>query len=116
MGNIGLRDVHAGMVLGADVVATGSRLLLKAGAELTDDDLRVFLMWGVVEIDVEGLCRADLAARAAARLAPSEVAAIEARIRALFRHNDPRHPVIDELVRIATLRLIRRAGEDVHAP
>ena len=116
MGNIGLADVQSGMVLRADVVATGDRLLLKAGTQLTADHLRICRMWGVVEVDVEGISRADLSARAAARLAPSDLAAVEARVRAVFRHTDRGHPVIDELVRLTTLRLIRRAGGGVDGP
>jgi len=110
VGNIGLTDVQAGMVLRADVVAAGDRLLLGAGTELTAGHLRIFSMWGVAEVDVEGISQDDLTAKAAAELAPSDLAAIEARVQALFRHNDPRDPVIDGLVRLTTLRLIRRAG------
>jgi hypothetical protein len=116
MGNIGLTDVQAGMVLGADVIATGDRLLLKAGTALTPAHLRIFWMWGVVEVDVEGISQVDLTAKAAAQLAPGEVAAIEARVHALFRHTDRRHPVIDALVGLTTLRLIRQAGGAVDAP
>jgi hypothetical protein len=116
MGNIGLTDVQPGMVLRGDVVATGDRLLLKAGTELTGDHIRIFWMWGVVEIDVEGICQEDLTAKAAAELAPSDLAAVEARVQALFRHNDRRHPVIDDLVRLTRLRLIRRAGAKADGP
>jgi len=36
-------------------------------------------------------------------------AVIDRRVQALFRHNDPRDPVIDELIQLATMRLVRRA-------
>ena len=116
MGSIGLTEVQAGMVLRADVVAVGDRLLLKTGTELTDGHLRIFSMWGIAEVDVEGVSQADLAAHAAAELAPSDLAAVEAHVQALFRHNDLRDPVIDRLVRLTTRRLIRRAGGGVDAP
>jgi hypothetical protein len=116
VGNIGLTEIQAGMVLRADVVAAGDRLLLGAGTELTKGHLRIFSMWGVAEVDVEGVSQADLAAKAAAELTPSDLAAVEARVQALFRHNERRDPVIDRLVQLTTRRLIRRAGGGVDAP
>jgi len=116
MGSIGLTEVQAGMVLRADVVAPGDRLLLQTGTELTESHLRIFSMWGVAEVDVEGVSQADLAANAAAELTPSDLAAVEVRVQALFRHNDRHDPIIDRLVELTTLRLIRRAGGRVDAP
>ena len=110
MGKISLTDVQPGMVLCTDVVGTGERLLLKAGTQLTQDHVRVCLMWGVVDVDVEGVSQADVNGTTSAQLAPSELAAVEARVGALFRHNERGQPVIDELVRLATVRLIRRAA------
>jgi hypothetical protein len=109
MGQISLADVRAGMVLRADVVAAEGRLLLEAGTGLTESHLRVLSMWGVAQVDVEGVSRADLAERAVAELAPAARAAVDRRVQALFRHNDPKDPVIDELLQLATMRLVRRA-------
>ena len=109
MGQITLTDVRAGTVLRADVLAAEGRLLLEAGTALTESHLRVLSMWGVAQVDVEGVSQADLAERALADLAPADRAAVDRRVRALFRHNDPGDPIIGELIQLATMRLVRQA-------
>jgi hypothetical protein len=109
MGQISLADVRAGMVLRAAALAPEGRLLLEAGTGLTESHLRVLSMWGVAQVDVEGVSRADLAERAVAELAPVTRAGVDRRVQALFRHNDPSDPVIDELLQLATMRLVQRA-------
>ena len=116
MGVVDLADVRAGMVLGADVVQSADRLLVAAGTELTDRHLRMLAMWGIVEVDVQGLSRAELIARAAAALSPGQRAAVETQVQTLFRHNDRRHPLIEGLAELATLRLIRQATGASHGP
>ena len=109
MGVVNLTDVRAGMVLVADVMGAGARLLVVAGTELTEKHLRMLSMWGIDRVNVEGLSLAELIAQAAAALSPSEWVAVETRVQALFRHNDRRHPVIEGLAELATMRLIRQA-------
>ncbi len=116
MGLIGLTEVHAGMILRADVVAQGDRLLLGAGAELSEGHLRIFSMWGVTAVDVEGGSAADVTAKAAAELSPAERAAVEARMDALWRHNDRRDPIVAALVGLTTLRAARRAAGGRYGP
>ena len=114
MGQISLADARAGMVVRADVLAAEGRLLLEAGTGLTESHLRVLSMWGVAQVDVEGVSQADLAERAVAELGPAGRAVVDRRVQALFRHNPPGDPIIDELIQLATMRLVRLArGETV---
>jgi hypothetical protein len=112
MGLVSLADVQPGMVLRADVAREG-RLLLGAGARLTERDVRLCAMWDVAELDVEGLSRDDVAEAALERLAPAAREAIARRVESLFRHNDPGDPVIAALLHLATMRHAR-AESDAH--
>ena len=111
MGQISLEDVQPGMVLASDVFAARDRLLLAAGAEISERHLRIFRTWGVGAVDVEGVTRDDIAARAAAGLDPGARAAVEARVQTLFRRTDREHPVVRELMELTILRLVRQAGQ-----
>jgi hypothetical protein len=104
------------MVLRADVTATGDRLLFKAGTELREPDLRTLAMWGVAEVDVEGTSEEDLVAEATAELPPGELETIHSSVTRLFRHNDRADPIIEELARLTTRRLIRRARGSSDGP
>ena len=109
MAYISVSDVQPGMVLAGDIVATGERLLLCAGSELTEADLRTLRTWGVFHVDVRGITREDLVSRAAGDLDPETRAVIEARLDALFARANRTHPLIDELVHLARIRFYRRA-------
>lgn len=114
MGLVSLADVEPGMVLRADVVAREGRLLLGAGATLSERDVRLCAMWDVAEVDVEGLSRDDVAGAALSRLSRAERDAIERRVQLLFRHNDPGDPVVAALMHLATMRHARGAESDAH--
>ena len=51
---MGLSELKAGMRLIRGVLSPQGALLAKPGDELTDKQLRLFRMWGVVEAEVEG--------------------------------------------------------------
>ena len=55
MAHISLKHVQPGMVLAADAVATGNRLLLRAGDEITETHLQTLRMW-----DIAGVLNAEL--------------------------------------------------------
>jgi len=111
MTHISLKDLQPGMVLAGDAVATGDRLLLRAGSELTEAHLRTLRMWGVFDVDVQGVTREDIIAGAAGPLDPATRDAIELRIDTLFGRAHRTHPLIDELVHLVRLRLVRNARE-----
>jgi hypothetical protein len=109
MANISLKHVQPGMVLAADVVAAGNRLLLRAGNVITEPNLQMFRMWDITHVDVQGLTREDIVERLSAPLEAAMRAAIEADLDAHFRFADRSHPLIDELVHLARLRLVLQA-------
>src|SRR5438046_4191717 len=109
MTHISLNDVQPGMVLADDAVAAGDRLLLRAGSELTEAHLRTLRMWGVFDVDVQGVTREDIIAGAARSLDPATRDAIELRIDTLFGLAHRTHPLIDALVHLVRLRFVRNA-------
>lgn len=109
MAHISLKHVQPGMVLAADAVATGNRLLLRAGSEITEAHLQALRMWDVAGVDVQGVSREDVVARAAPQLDAATRDAIEAGLDTHFRFADRSHPLIDELVHLARLRMVLQA-------
>lgn len=107
MGIIRVEEAQAGMVLGAEVRDRMGRLLMNAGQEITGRALRVFRMWGVAEIDVEGHAGATPAG-AVEEIAPADLERLQAVADGLFRHADRSHPAMAELLRLSIHRMARR--------
>lgn len=117
MGAIPLDEAEPGMVLEREVVsAPGGRLLLPAGAELTQSHLVLLRIWGVTEVAVREVSREAVLERAARGVPEARRAAILAEIDELFRHADRSHPAVAELAHLATLRRFRQeAVQDADA-
>ena len=107
---ITLESAQPGMVLAGDVRDRRGRLLLPAGHELTPRALRIFRMWGVIELEVIGTGPAD-GAEPEEPIAPARLEAARGRAEQLFLHADREHPLVAELFRLATLRLARQHAD-----
>jgi hypothetical protein len=102
------------MVLTKDVRDRRGRLLLSAGQEVTSQALRVFRMWGVTELDVNGPERGPDSTPAAPP-DPERVAAAAAEAERLFRHANRAHPVVAELFRLVAVQRAVRPCRARHA-
>lgn len=95
-------NLTPGMVLSRSICDRSGRLLLPAGAELTEKHLSIFRMWGVLEAEIVG----ETVAAEEPEVAPNEeldpalVAKAREEVELLFVHNDPEHPAIKELMRV----------------
>lgn len=107
MGKVAVDNLEAGMVLANDVHDRSGRMLLGAGAELTQKHLMIFRTWGVLEADIAGQGDDDGAEPIPADVDPLELAAAEQALLPLFRHTNTSHPVIMELIRLAALRKVQ---------
>jgi hypothetical protein len=107
MGKITIENIETGMVLADDVHDRSGRLLLGAGAELTQKHLVIFRTWGVSEADIVGLGSDETADQLPADVDPHELADAEKALAPLFRHTDRQHPAIIELMRLAALRKVQ---------
>ncbi len=103
-------DLAPGMILGENVNDGQGRLLIPAGAELTERHLRAFQLWGILAVRVRG---ADGEDPGVPEVSPEALAAARERILPRFAHNDVHHPLIAALVDACAQREARRvAGAD----
>ncbi|UPU38250.1 hypothetical protein M1B72_03740 [Geomonas paludis] len=106
-------NLTPGMVLSRNVCDRSGRMLLPAGAELTDKHFSIFRMWGVLEVEVAGdavVEDAETPAPLNLEIDPERLAEARAEMERLFIYNDPEHPAIKELMRICTERRATRAA------
>lgn len=106
MGKVAIDTIETGMVLAADVHDRSGRMLLGAGAELTQKHLVIFRTWGVLEADIVGLGTDEESDQIPDDVDPLELAAAEQALVPLFRHANRSHPAIAELMRLAALRKV----------
>lgn len=94
---VSLDNLRPDMVLAADIVDGGGRLLLPGGTVLTEKHLRYCQMWGIVDAEIVG----DEAAedQAEATIDPARLAEVEALVGARFVHVSREHPAIEALFR-----------------
>jgi len=100
MGMINIADARPEMVLAADVKDRHGHVLLRVGETLTEKALKIFRMWGVTDLDVAGIDRSVVEARAADEFDPALQEAAERVALDRFRHADPDDPVVRELMRL----------------
>jgi hypothetical protein len=111
MGVISLDAIKPGMVLAGDVKDRSGRILLSAGAEINEKHLRIFKMWGILGIPVQGEEKEETHSGAASEIDPDLLREVERKTVKLFCHNDLTHPFIRELFRLVTLENLRRPEE-----
>jgi hypothetical protein len=110
VGNVLTDNLMPGMLLAADVHDRNGRLLLGAGTELTDKHIYVFRTWGVVEADIEGVDEDEAGQPFAGTVDPDQWAVAESEIQPLFRHVDPGHPAMVQLLRLSIMRRVRNGA------
>ncbi|WP_239027673.1 hypothetical protein [Geomonas diazotrophica] len=106
-------NLTPGMVLSRNVCDRSGRMLLPAGAELTEKHFSIFRMWGVLEVEVVGEAVAEdveTSPPLSQEIDPELLAEARAEMERLFIYNDPEHPAIKELMRICTERRASRAA------
>lgn len=109
MGKVVIENIETGMVLAGDVHDRTGRMLLGAGAELTQKHLVIFRTWGVLEADIVGQGDDD-ASQIPADVNPVELVAAEQELAHLFQHSNRTHPAIVELMRLAALRKVQHGA------
>jgi hypothetical protein len=107
VGKVSIENIETGMVLAGDVHDRSGRMLLGAGAELTQKHLVIFRTWGVLEADIAGHGSDEDSDKIPADVDPLELAAAEQALAPLFRHSNREHPAIAELMRLAALRKVQ---------
>lgn len=109
MARVVLDSLTAGMRLNKPVFNLNGVLLLRAGEVLTAKHLEIFKVWGVREADVvrEDGGEPELAPEVSA--SPEILAAAQREIARRFRRVDAaKDPVMTEIMRVATRRVVTR--------
>lgn len=109
MGKVAIENIEAGMILGGDVHDRSGRMLLGAGAELTQKHLVIFRTWGVLDADIAGMGD-EGPDQIPTDVDPVEFAAAEHELSMLFRHTKQSHPAVVELMRLAALRKVKNGA------
>lgn len=107
MGKVAIENIETGMILASDVHDRSGRMLLGAGAELTQKHLIIFRTWGVLEADIVGQGTHDTADLLPSDVDPIELAIAEQAVAPLFRNTNLNHPAIIELMRLAALKKVQ---------
>lgn len=108
MGKINLENLKPGMVLAANVIERGGRVLLGAGVELTEKHISIFRKWGITEADVQNVTQEEVMAVVTSQLDPWVLREAEDRMTKLFHLTDRNHPFVQELCQLCTVRWIRQ--------
>ena len=84
-----------GKILAEEVRDINGRLLLARGNEIGPNHIRIFKIWGVSEVTVEGPARGN--DKFDPDLNPEIYEQVQETAKSLFRHVDLDHPVIKKL-------------------
>lgn len=88
-----------GQILAEEVRDINGRLLLGKGNEIQSNHIRIFKIWGISEVHVDGTChRRD---QLDPRLDSELVERAAENMKLIFRHVDLKHPAIKEIFKIA---------------
>lgn len=107
MGMVACDELVEGMVLARPAVSPQGQLLAPRGVTLSARHVRLFKMWGVTEVDIEG--HDSKAERAASPLSEAERRVIEEAVSQRFA-GALGHPVMMEIARVATQLAMAREG------
>ena len=107
MPRVRIEDLQAGMALGEDVLDGNGQIMMKAGTELSDRDLRRFRMWGIVEVGVAGENGEDGGGGIPPAIDPAVLAECEPLAQQLFSHTNLAHPLMALLYDECIHRLAR---------
>lgn len=104
MGLVKINQISPGMSLAEDLRDSRGRFLLPNGAGLTERNIRVLKMWGVIEANIRGVEAEDVEDISAREIDPALMETAEKSVRGRFRYSGADDPVARELFRLATLR------------
>lgn len=99
----------AGMILAEDAVCLNGRVLLRSGATLTEQHLKIFRTWGLTEADIAGAVGTTVTESLPDDADPELVERERKSINERFRHVDAGHGMISALMRWALAHAIETA-------
>jgi len=88
-----------GKILAEEVRDINGRLLLARGNEIGDNHIRIFKIWGVSEVAVEGPAQGG--EKFDPDLNPEIFEQVYSTVKSLFQHTDVEHPIINKIFNLA---------------
>lgn len=88
-----------GKILAAEVRDINGRLLLARGNKIGDNHIRIFKIWGVSEVAVEGPAQGG--DKFDPDLNPEIFEQVNSSVKSLFRHTDREHPIVNKIFNLA---------------
>jgi HD-like signal output (HDOD) protein len=118
MVSVSVNKASPGMVLDEDVLDQKGRFLFRAGQAITEKHIRIFKIWGVTEVRIQGEEESDAPSpRETTSSLPEEtLAAAEEEVRKRFEDNSLDDPFVGELYRICVERTARRLHQQGNRP
>lgn len=101
MGIIHINKLKPGMILDEEVRDINGRLLLKRNKKIQSSHIRIFKIWGITEVNIQG-SNGNRQAPANPH-DPEAIEKIKKATMGLFCHVDLEHPAIEEIFRISVL-------------
>jgi hypothetical protein len=105
MGMIDTQLLSPGMIIDADVVDHTGRVVLPAGTILDDKHRRIFRMWGIAEVHVRESENSTRIDDVSEQLDSSTLESSTSAVKALFRHCNLNHVVMQQLFQIAVKKI-----------
>ena len=113
MGKIDIEHLTEGMILEDSVKDLHGRVLMKEGSPITEKSIKILKMWGVVEVTVVNPAVGGEDVPATNSIDPKFLELAESEAAVLFRHVSRKDPFVEELHRLATLRIAKLRSKEV---
>jgi len=91
--------LEPGKILAEEVRDINGRLLLARGNEIGDNHIRIFKIWGVSEVTVEGPAKGN--DKFESEISPERFEQIRETVKDLFQHTDQEHPLVKKIFNLA---------------
>lgn len=88
-----------GKILAEEVRDINGRLLLARGNEIGNNHIRIFKIWGVSEVTVEGPAQGN--GKCDPELNPEMIEQVSETVKDLFQHTDLEHPLVKKIFNLA---------------
>ncbi|WP_036300733.1 hypothetical protein [Methylomarinum vadi] len=108
MAKINTKDLVPGMVLAKDAEHANGRVLLKAGAQLNENHIKVFKTWGINNVEIT--TGEDNSVQPKQDYSADEIKRALDKSRVKFQHCDMKQPLINELFRISAKNNLKNRG------
>jgi hypothetical protein len=114
MGKLDIDQLAEGMVLEEAVRDLNGRALMKEGSVMSEKTIRILKMWGIVEVTVVNTAVGGEEVAATSLIDPRIMELAESEAGSLFRHTNRKNLFVEELYRLATLRIAKVRSKEAH--